>query len=137
LARQGIAALRRDPAWPGPGCSDAALRAFRQVLLERPAGTPGGDLKMSRDFYSASNFRDLALHVSERPVALAEIAQFLHDNNLTFRGFQISGSVFDRFRSDFRSEDWPGALERWAEFEVDNPLTFSGMYNFWCTRCRS
>jgi SAM-dependent methyltransferase len=135
-ARQGHAALRRDPVWPGPGCSDAALRAFRQVLLDRRAGAPGGDLKMSRDFYSTSNFRDLALHVSERPVTLKEIAQFLHDNILAFRGFQISGSVFDRFRENFRGENWPGALQRWAEFEIANPLTFSGMYNFWCTRRR-
>ncbi|HEY1243868.1 MAG TPA: methyltransferase domain-containing protein [Hyphomicrobiaceae bacterium] len=135
-ARQGLAALRRDPAWPGPGCSDAALRAFRQVLLDRPAGAPGGDLKMSRDFYSTSNFRDLALHVRECPVTLKEIAQFLRDNTLAFRGFQISGSVFDLLREEFPSEDWPGALERWAEFETANPLTFSGMYNFWCTRCR-
>jgi SAM-dependent methyltransferase len=135
MARQCLTALRRDPAWPGPGCSDAALRAFRQVLLDRPAGAPGGDLKMSRDFYSTSNFRDLALHASERPVTLKEIAQFLHDNTLAFRGFQISRSVFDRFRADFPGEGWPGELQCWAQFEAANPLTFSGMYNFWCTRC--
>jgi SAM-dependent methyltransferase len=132
-ARQGLAALRRDPAWPGPGCSDAALRAFRQVLLDRPAGAPGGDLKTSRDFYSTSNFRDLVLHVSERPVTLAEIAQFLHDNNLAFRGFQISARVFGQFRAQFPNETWPGSLVRWGQFESVNPLTFTGMYNFWCT----
>lgn len=133
-ARQGLAALRSHPAWPGAGCSEAQLRAFRQALLHLPVGAPGGDLKMSRDFYSKSNFRDLALHVSERPVTLAEIAQFLGDTDLAFRGFQISGSVFDQFRTNFPGQQWPGTLERWAEFEAANPRTFSGMYNFWCAR---
>jgi SAM-dependent methyltransferase len=133
-ARRGLAALRGDAAYPGPGCSDAALRAFRQALLDRPAGAPGADLPMSRDFYTASNFRDLALHVSERPVTLPEIAQFLGDNGLAFRGFQIAPVIFDRFREHFPGAAWPGALKQWQDFEEANPLTFSGMHNFWCKR---
>jgi SAM-dependent methyltransferase len=131
-ARRGLAALRSDPAYPGPGCSDAALRAFRQALLDRPIGAPGADLTMSRDFYAASNFRDLALHVSERPVTPAEIAQFLRDNGLAFRGFQIAPALFEQFRAHFAGAAWPGSLEQWQEFEEANPLSFSGMYNFWC-----
>jgi hypothetical protein len=133
-ARRGLAALRDDPAYPGPGCSAEALRAFRQTLLDRPADRLGGDLKMSRDFYTASNFRDLALHVSEHPLTLPEIARFLADNALAFRGFQLERGVFDRFRDRFPGEAWPGSLIRWAEFEQANPHTFSGMYNFWCSR---
>jgi hypothetical protein len=91
---------------------------------------------MSRDFYAASNFRDLALHVRERPVTLAEIGQFLHDNGLAFRGFQLAPGTFDRFRERFPDATWPGSLERWAEFEAANPHTFNGMYNFWCKRSR-
>ena len=104
----GLRALRDDQAYPGPGCSDAALRAFRQVLLERPTGAPGGDLKMSRDFYTASNFRDLALHVSEQPLALPEIARFLAEHALDFRGFQLEQGVFGRFRERFPGAVWPG-----------------------------
>jgi SAM-dependent methyltransferase len=135
IARRSLRALRDDPAYPGPDCSDAELRAFRQLLLDRPAEAPGGDLKMSRDFYTTSNFRDLALHVSERPVTLPEIAQFLRDNGLSFRGFQLSKGVFARFSERFPRATWPGSLDCWVEFEDANPYTFSGMYNFWCARC--
>jgi SAM-dependent methyltransferase len=131
-ARGSLRALRDDPAYPGPGCPDTALRQFRQVLLERASDEPGGDLKASRDFYTTSNFRDLALHVSERPVTLPEVARFLAANSLVFRGFQVERGVFARFQAQFPGAAWPGSLERWAEFEAVNPATFNGMYNFWC-----
>jgi SAM-dependent methyltransferase len=134
VARRGLRALRDDPAYPGPGCPDVGLRQFRQVLLDRPAGEPGGDIKMSRDFYTASNFRDLALHVSERPVTLPEIAQLLSENALSFRGFQLERGVFATYQERFPGAPWPGDLERWAAFEAANPGTFNGMYNFWCAR---
>jgi SAM-dependent methyltransferase len=135
IARRNLQALRSDPAYPGPGCSDDALRTFRQALLDRPAAPPGSDLRISRDFYTTSNFRDLALHVSEHPLTIPEIARFLGDSSLSFRGFQLDGGVFARFRETFPGEVWPGSLARWAEFEDANPHTFNGMYNFWCTRC--
>jgi SAM-dependent methyltransferase len=134
VARRDLMALRADPDYPGPGCSDEALRGFRQMLLDRPANAPGGDLKMSRDLCTTSNFRDLALHVSEHPLTLPEIAHFLAGHGLHFRGFQLGRGVFSRFREAFPGERWPGNLERWAEFEESNPHTFSGMYNFWCAR---
>jgi SAM-dependent methyltransferase len=134
VARRSLRALRDDPAYPGPGCSDADLRRFRQLLLERSESEAGGDLRASRDFYTTSNFRDLALHVSENPVALPEIARFLTETHLEFRGFQLERGVFARFRAQFPGASWPGALARWAEFEAANPGTFNGMYNFWCAR---
>jgi SAM-dependent methyltransferase len=134
VARRSLAALRSEAGYPGPGCSAAALRAFRQVLLDRPVGEIGGELKMSRDFYTASNFRDLALHVSEHPLTLPEIAAFLDANGLAFRGFQLEPGLFRRFQEHFPGEIWPGSLQAWAQFEAANPQTFSGMYNLWCTR---
>jgi SAM-dependent methyltransferase len=134
VARRGLRELRDDPGYPGPGCSDAALRRFRRTLLDRPPREPGGDLKASRDFYTMSNFRDLALHVSERPLTLPEIAGFLEESGLAFRGFQLERGVLARFQAQFAGATWPGALEQWAKFEAANPGTFNGMYNFWCTR---
>jgi hypothetical protein len=65
---------------------------------------------------------------------LPEIARFLADNGLAFRGFQISRSVFGRLQERFPGETWPGSLERWAAFEDAQPHTFAAMYNFWCAR---
>jgi SAM-dependent methyltransferase len=133
-ARRDLGALRREAAYPGAGCSDAALRAFRQELLDRPDGAPGSELATSRDFYATSNVRDLVLHVSEHPLTLPQVARFLDENGLTFRGFQLERGVFGRFQDQFPGEVWPGGLDSWAHFENANPNTFNGMYNFWCAR---
>jgi SAM-dependent methyltransferase len=131
-SRRNLVALRSDPAYPGAGCDAAALRVFRQDLLERPDLSPGGELKVSRDFYTTSNFRDLVLHVSERPVTLPEIEQFLRESELAFKGFQFDPETFGRFQERFPEEVWPGRLERWAEFEQEHPRAFDGMYVLWC-----
>ncbi len=133
-ARRLITELTSDPAFPGPGCEERALRKFLRTLLDRPAEQPGGQLKLGPDFYSASEFRDLAAHVSERCVTLAEVRSFLAENSLAFRGFWIDQTHLDRFHRQFPAEPWPGRLEAWEEFEAANPHTFAAMYNFWCER---
>jgi SAM-dependent methyltransferase len=134
VSRRNLAALRDEPNYPGAGCDDNALRAFRQTLLERPDHAPGSELKISRDFYTTSNFRDLVLHVSERPVTIPEIGQFLSDNGVVFKGFQLAPESFRLFQERFPGETWPGGLKSWAQFEDEHPRLFDGMYNFWCTR---
>jgi 2-polyprenyl-3-methyl-5-hydroxy-6-metoxy-1,4-benzoquinol methylase len=133
-ARRIITELKSDPAFPGPGCDDRALRKFRRALLDRSPEQLGGQLKLGPDFYSASEFRDLAVHVSERCVTLAEIRSFLEDNSLAFRGFWIDPAHLDHFHRQFPAEPWPGRLEAWEEFEAAAPHTFAAMYNFWCER---
>lgn len=130
-ARRNLTALRSDPAYPGPGCADAQLRAFRQLLMARPDGEPGSELKSTPDFYTGSGFRDLVLHVSERCLSIREIESFLEDNGLAFRGFQPS-LLFDFLRQRFAEERWPGSLQRWAELEDAIPDLFASMYRFWC-----
>jgi hypothetical protein len=125
--------LRDDPAYPGAGCDDAKLRTFRQLLLSRPTGEPGAELKGSLDFYSASGFRDLVLHVSEQGLTIPQIETFLQENGLVFRGFRASG-LFAFLQDSFPDEKWPGSREAWAKLEAVNPYTFSRMYQFWCER---
>jgi len=131
-ARRVVSALKADPAFPGPGCDDQALRTFRRTLLDRAPEQPGGQLKQGPDFYSASEFRDLACHVSERCLTLAEIQSFLQANALAFRGFWLDPQHLDRFHRQFPGEVWPGRLDAWQEFEAGNPHAFAAMYNFWC-----
>jgi SAM-dependent methyltransferase len=134
VARRIVAALRDDPAYPGPGCDDAALRAFRQDLMTRQDGALGASLKRGLDFYTTSEFRDLACHVSERCVTLLEIKRFLDLNSLIFRGFWFHPPILNQFRERYPDEPWPGRLERWEEYEQANPQTFAAMYLFWCER---
>lgn len=132
-ARSKLTALRDDPAYPGPGCDDAKLRAFRRLLMERPDGDPGSELKSSLDFYATSGFRDLVLNVSERCHSISELAGFFKEAGLAFRGFWPSFD-FNLLRERSPHETWPGSLEGWTELEQAFPVLFTRMYTFWCER---
>jgi len=136
LSRRGLVQLRGEVGYPGPGCSDEAARAFRAVLLKRPASVPGGELKSSKNFWNLSEFRDLALHECERPMTLEEIEQFLADNALVFRGFTLGRNIEEDFARRFPEAPWPGRLADWQRYEADHPSTFEGMYRFWCERTK-
>src|SRR5205823_284079 len=65
-ARRVVTELSADAVFPGAGCDDATLRNFRRLLMDRSEGELGGVLKLGPDFYTTSEFRDLACHVHER-----------------------------------------------------------------------
>jgi hypothetical protein len=125
--------LRNDPAYPGPDCDNAALRAFRQVLLSRK-GEQGHDARKFVDFWDTGSFRDMVMHVNEHDLSLGEIAHFLEVERLTFRGFQLSKESQAMFWRRFPLESWPGTLGNWARFEEENPFLFENMYLFWCEK---
>lgn len=134
VSRANIRELRSEPGYPGPDCDDRAARAWRAELLSRGAGTPGGELAISRDFYTLHEFRDLALHPSEQHVTLDEIGRFLDENGLAFRGFTLDPLVIEAFAAHYPDSKWPGTLAEWQEFERSRPRTFDAMYRFWCER---
>ncbi|MEZ5844798.1 MAG: class I SAM-dependent methyltransferase [Hyphomicrobiaceae bacterium] len=140
ISRREITALRDDPAWPGPGSSDAAARAYRQTILQRffagATGAQGTILVHSRDFYALNTFRDLALHENEHTHTLGEIAAFMAAEGLEFRGFTLEQPTFPAFQEfvGAAAGAWPGKLVDWARFEAENPRTFDAMYRFWCQR---
>ncbi len=131
VSRANLGRLRGHPAYPGPGCADAAARAFRAALIE---GRTDETLFDSKDFYTLNEFRDLLLHPQEVSFTLDEIAAFLDAQKLKFAGFALPGLVVRRFLQKFPDSPWPGRLEDWAVFERENPRTFDAMYTFWCAR---
>jgi hypothetical protein len=109
-------------------------RDYRRELMMRPPGVPGSELKVSRDFYALNAFRDLVLHESEAHIALEEIAEYLSQNRLVFRGFTIEPQVAAEFAAEYTRQPLPGLLNDWSEFERANPRTFDGMYRLWVER---
>ncbi|MBO0741208.1 MAG: methyltransferase domain-containing protein [Hyphomicrobiaceae bacterium] len=133
IARRNLTALRNDRDYPGPGCDDQALRTFRQSLLMRQ-DEQARDARKYVDFWDARSFRDMALHVCEHRLALPEIARFLEDERLAFRGFQLPKGSQAMFWQRFPFETWPGTLENWARLEEERPQLFENMYLFWCEK---
>lgn len=132
MARRHLSTLKLEPQFPEAGADDDALRLYRQFLLARPGDWPGVTYTRSRDFYSASGFRDYFLHVCERTTSLPDIARFLADNELAFRGFV--DLPIDALRTLYPDTAFPGELSQWAEWESRHPDSFSGMYQFWCAK---
>jgi hypothetical protein len=77
-------------------------------LLNSADGQLGSELKTSPDFYSSSNSRDLALHVSERCLTLREIEHFLNESGLEFRGFNLDKRIVGIFQERFPQEGLAG-----------------------------
>ena len=70
------------------------------------------------------------------PQRAAEIEAFLADENLTFLGFELEARVLQRYRARFPNEPTMTNLENWHVFELENPSTFAGMYQFWIQKRR-
>lgn len=132
VSRRVIQALSEDPHWPGPDADDDGLRAYRRKLLDRAPGEDGSALTKTDDFFTKSGFRDLALHVSERPCAIPEIRDFITDHGLEFHGFSLPDETLRAYADAFPGDALPGTLDHWWAFEQDNPQTFNSMYLFWC-----
>jgi hypothetical protein len=91
-------------------------------------------LSYSRAFYSMSDCRDLAFHVQEQQLTLAQIDSFLTESGLRFIGFELGLRVLNQYRARFVADTSCTDLRNWARFEADNPNTFTGMYQFWVQR---
>jgi len=132
LARSGVQAAREVLAPHHLGTDDAAVRLARRFLLALPAGHPARSVLESPDFYSLGGCRDFVMHVQERTYTIPELAAALEALELRFLGFQVPDTVISQFRSQFPAPSALRELEAWDHFERANPLTFFGMYQFWC-----
>ena len=109
-----------------------SIRSYRYEIIALPDDAPLKRVLARHEFYTLSECRDLLFHVEEHRFDLPEIARCLDTLDLEFIGFEMrERAVIDRYRARF--PDDPGALnlEKWHQFEIDNPQTFIGMYQFW------
>jgi len=87
------------------------------------------------EFFSLSQCRDLLFHVQEQRFTLPQIKQFLETLNLNFLGFEMDDRrTLSKFRESHPDRDALTSLSIWHAFELDNPATFAGMYQFWCQK---
>ena len=105
------------------------IRNCRELIFNEK-----GDLLLQKiihrsDFYSTSNVRDLLFHVQEHHFTIPEISEILKNLNLEFLGF-IDPLIKTKFLKFFSKEKII-SLNDWNQFEINNPATFSGMYQFW------
>ena len=116
----------------GVGASESEIRNVRHLITQSQQ-TEHKRLLESPDFFDLSSVRDLLFHVQEHRFTIPQIQKYLTDLKLEFCGFESKEitSKFTRFHgenSDIRD------LSLWALYEENDPLVFSGMYQFWCQK---
>ena len=132
LARQHIVEIRKEITALGVGTSESDIRKFRQSLVESHDENHQL-LTDSIDFFSLSTMRDLIFHVQEHRFTLPQIENCLDELGLKFCGFENKDAI-SNFRELHRKESDIFDLELWHQHEEIYPLTFAGMYQFWCQK---
>ena len=126
--RKDVAAARAFIAERDFGSTPVEIRRCRQELLK----TPLASVTRFTDFFTTSECRDLLFHVHEARMTIPAINAFIREYRLKFLGFEFDLPVLHQLQNRFRASGWSFTdLDRWHEFETENPDTFSGMYQFW------
>jgi SAM-dependent methyltransferase/tetratricopeptide (TPR) repeat protein len=131
--------------------SEAARRnvvAIRALIAERGYRSVPDDIRRCReeiaasadpllksaatwdDFFTTSECRDLLFHVQEHRTTLPEIKGFLAANGIEFAGFFLEPVTRQKFAARFPDPAAMLDLDRWHEFESEDPTAFAGMYRF-------
>ena len=132
LGRSSIQKLRDEIDQLSIKAVDEDMKAYRDNLIKSKKVLDQTILR-SNDFYSTSMFRDLLFHVQEHQFTLPEIKQSLSSLNLTFSGFEAPKALA-KFKLTYHDQDDLYNLEKWHDFELNNPSSFVGMYQFWCQK---
>ncbi len=105
---------------------------FRKDLIENH-NVHWNLIKSSPDFYTVSGVRDLLFHTQEHRFTISKIREYLDKLGLIFLGFEDQ-LVKESFKEIYNREVDLYNLDKWEEFEKNNPRIFAGMYQFWCKK---
>jgi len=135
LARRSIIATQKFFHERGYNASDDDLRKAREEILALDLSDPMYSITSTQDFYSLSEFCDLAFHAHEVCYTLPEVARILDRFNLRFIGFELSDPAIKLHYKKLYPEDKNLTnLSNWSAFEHRFPDTFTEMYTFWSQR---
>jgi SAM-dependent methyltransferase len=131
LARRAIVEARRLIADRGYRPIPEDIRRCREEIMAAGEGSVLKSVIQWKDFFSVSECRDLLFHVQEQQTTLRGIKTFLAANGVQFSGFMLDAPTFQRFAARFPEPSALTDLDCWHDFEIQEPGTFAGMYQFW------
>lgn len=106
------------------------MRIFRQAQIAKNKET---QLFLFRDFFNASEYRDLIFHSQETQYDLMQIKDILSALDLRFVAMHAEANKQQIFRKEFPDGNILD-IELWHQVENRNPHLFYDMYAFWCAR---
>ena len=137
IAHEDVIAVRSLIAEKCYSSSPEDIRRCRQEVIGLAAdGNPAmAKICDINAFFTTSDCRDLLFHVQEQRLTLPQIEAALTSLQLKFLGFETRDRrTLRKFRESHPNTNAPTSLSMWHEFELDNPDTFIGMYQFWCQK---
>ena len=132
LARNHIVKIRKEVKQSGIDLDDESIRSYRDNLINSKE-EHHIKIKLSNNFYSLSEIRDLLFHVQEHRFTIPKIKKCLNELNLNFCGFDSAVITKDFLKHHSEKLDLYN-LDKWSIFEEKKPDTFIAMYQFWCQK---
>ena len=130
ISRKHIARVREFIKEKKLSNSVKDIRICRKLIKEENDDLLLQKVIQNFDFYSTSGTRDLIFHVHEHQFTIPEISKILKNLNLEFLGF-INPFIKKKFLQFFPNDKKNISLDNWNQFEINNPSSFVGMYQFW------
>ena len=135
IARQHIVKAREFIKNKNYKNTSEDIQICRQEIINQKKNLSIEKFARSLDFYSTSAVRDLVFHIQEHRFTIPQISKILKDLNLEFLGFSLTNSVSKiEYLKLFPNDTKNISLDNWHHFEMNNPDTFVGMYQFWVKR---
>ena len=132
LARKHIVKMREFIKNKNYNNTSEDIKNYRQKIINEKDNPLNQKVIINSDFYSTSGVRDLLFHVQEHRFTIPQISKILKDQNLEFLGFIFPNPFIQKkFSKLFPKDKKNISLNNWNQFEIDNPDTFSNMYQFW------
>ena len=132
IARRFVINTRKLILKKNPKKLNEDIKSFRHDILNKKANPLVKKLITHTDFYSTSTVRDLLFHIQEHQFTIPQISKILNDFDLEFLGFTfVNKLIKEKYSVIFPNDKKNISLENWHEFEIDNPDTFTNMYQFW------
>ena len=132
LSRENIRKIREETIRLGFSPDTQSMRKFRKFVQESNEGIYES-IRHSDDFCTLSSIRDLVFHEQEHHFTIPQIQDILDELKLRFCGF-TGEKVLSAFRSSFPQNEAIYDLQKWSDFENENPDIFDEMYQFWCQK---
>jgi tetratricopeptide (TPR) repeat protein/SAM-dependent methyltransferase len=131
LARRNETEARQFIAEHGYEATPEGIRHCREALTAGGNAMRFRQILSARDFYTMSECRDLLFHVQEHCFTLPQLKDNLRELDLAFIGFLLDAEIIKRYAKQFPHDARQTDLDNWHAFEIANPETFTGMYQFW------
>jgi SAM-dependent methyltransferase len=133
LARREIVRIRRETEEERPDVDADFIRGYRhRLMLESPEVIEA--LPTRGDFFDLSRCKDLLFHILEHRFTIPELKRYFSELDLEFRGFEQPRLLENKYWSGFPNGADRTNLDRWWEFEQNNPDTFADLYEMWLLR---